>query len=87
VRIDWKLQQWLELFAGELAVAKDLEEKARPNSFTAMHWYHGHATVRVTEKMVAALDPHDLELHLNERRNDLLPREAREANHQPTVTF
>jgi hypothetical protein len=55
------LSELLELFTTEFAIAKDFGEQSRADVFTGMDRDYRRAAVGVVEKMVAALNAHDLE--------------------------
>jgi hypothetical protein len=55
-----QLQKLEELISIDLAIAKNCREQAQPNR-PRVDGYDGSAAVRVTKKVMAALDSRDLE--------------------------
>jgi len=48
---------FLKFFAAQLAIAQDSAQQAHANSLARVHWNNSHATIGVSDKMMAAFDP------------------------------
>lgn len=81
VRLDFSL----DIFPLEFAIAKDLREKSAAHGFPAMDGNDGTPAVRMTEKVVASLDPNEFETHAPKRPDELGAVECWENAHAVTA--
>ncbi len=79
------LQQRLETFTGQIAVAQNPGEQPRPDDLGPMHRNCRDPAVDVAETMVAALDPDDGKSCFLQRRDDLASGEPGQSAHAKTV--
>jgi len=57
-------EKLLEFFSRHVTVVEYLTQQPRPNCFSGVHRHNGHSAVGMSQAIVAAPDPYDLESSL-----------------------
>lgn len=81
------LEQRGQLVSGDLAVTKDFRNQPGPDRFSGMDRNNGSPAVLVSQEVMAASDPNDLETSPLQRLDEVTPRKARHSAHAATVIF
>ncbi len=79
------LEEFLEFFPGHGTVVENLVQQSRPYCFTRVYRHNRSMAVRMSQEIVAALDPCDLEAGLCQSGYHRLPVDALKSSHTCTV--
>jgi hypothetical protein len=85
-RENWKSTFFVQIFPLDFAILKNLGEKTAPNGFAPVHGHYGASPVRVAQKVVASLDPHNFEPKAFEQLDKTGTSDGRKVAHTITAT-
>jgi hypothetical protein len=80
------LEEFLKLFASELAIAKNLGKKPGTDCLARVDRHDGRSAVLVPQEMMTPLHAHDLEPSLFQHPNKIFAGDAGQNGHAWTVT-